>query len=195
MVAGKLDVHFSSLDPNWRTPEDVFTWWHRRYFFDVDAAATFDSRLVSAFFSPEGIDALTVRWGNYGNRFWINPPYGRTEKACGPGCERRTCLRRRHHLTKDKPGIERFVRKAATEAWADRLLVVALLPARTDTDWWHDYVMQAESIYFVNGRISFVGATGKREPAPFPNAFVVWNTQPQIPKLHSWDRAKELRAT
>lgn len=194
MSGNKLDVHFSSVDPNWRTPWEVYHWWAERYFFDVDAAAEEHSKLAQYFFSADGIDALTTRWGQHGSRFWINPPYGRTENACGPNCVKKSCERRGHHLDKEKPGIDRFIAKAATEAWDDHLLVVALIPARTDTDMWHKYVMRAESIHFVNGRIPFITPGGTGDPAPFPNAFVVFNDRPQTPTIHSWDYRKELAA-
>lgn len=86
-------------------------------------------------------DGLEQPW--HDKRCWLNPPYGRQ--------------------------IHKWVRKAA-ECKAE--VVVALLPARTDTTWWHRYVIgEAENIYFIWGRIKFVGA---KHSAPFPSAVVVW---------------------
>lgn len=48
--------------------------------------------------------------------------------------------------------------------------VVCLLPARTDTAWWHDYCMKGE-ITFIRGRLKFGGCSN---PAPFPSAIVVF---------------------
>lgn len=48
--------------------------------------------------------------------------------------------------------------------------VVCLLPARTDTTWWHDYCMRGK-IEFIRGRIKFGGA---KNSAPFPSAIVVF---------------------
>ena len=48
--------------------------------------------------------------------------------------------------------------------------VVCLLPARTDTRWWHDYCTQGE-ITFLKGRLKFSNAESN---APFPNAIVVF---------------------
>lgn len=48
--------------------------------------------------------------------------------------------------------------------------VVFLIPSRTDTRWWHDYVMQGE-IRFIKGRLKFGGA---KNSAPFPSAIVIF---------------------
>lgn len=74
-------------------------------------------------------------------RCWMNPPYGRE--------------------------IVDWVRKASFA----NTLVVGLLPARTDTAWWHEWVQGKAEIRFVRGRIKFVGA---KHSAPFPSAIVIW---------------------
>ena len=80
---------------------------------------------------------------------WMNPPYGRE--------------------------IRQWVKKAYESA-LDGATVVCLLPARTDTSWWHDYCMKGE-IRFVRGRLKFGNAS---ENAPFPSAVVVF--RPGIPE-------------
>jgi DNA N-6-adenine-methyltransferase (Dam). len=80
---------------------------------------------------------------------WMNPPYGRE--------------------------IRQWVKKAYESA-LDGATVVCLLPARTDTSWWHDYCMKGE-IRFVRGRLKFGDAS---ENAPFPSAVVVF--RPGIPE-------------
>lgn len=75
---------------------------------------------------------------------WMNPPYGRE--------------------------IGKWVEKAFESAKAGAT-VVCLLPARTDTAWWHTYVMEAFEIRFLRGRLRFVGAESS---APFPSAVVVF---------------------
>ena len=52
----------------------------------------------------------------------------------------------------------------------DADLVVCLLPARTDTAWWHDYCMKGE-VQFIRGRLKFGTA---RNAAPFPSALVIF---------------------
>jgi hypothetical protein len=81
-----------------------------------------------------------------GHTVFVNPPYGR--------------------------GIEEWIRKGYESAEADEnTKVVMLIPARTDTKYWHDYVMKAEYVYFIKGRLKF----GDSENcAPFPSAVVVF---------------------
>jgi len=86
-------------------------------------------------------DGLSQDWRGI---CWMNPPYGRQ--------------------------IEHWVAKAKASA-DDGAMVVCLLPSRTDTRWWHEYVMQAAKIYFIKGRLRFQGATNS---APFPSAIVVF---------------------
>ena len=86
-------------------------------------------------------DGLAQEWKG---RCWMNPPYG--------------------------PGIEKWVRKAYESAKAGAT-VVCLLPARTDTRWWHDYVLKG-SVTFVRGRLKFEGA---KWTAPFPCVVVVFS--------------------
>jgi hypothetical protein len=49
-------------------------------------------------------------------------------------------------------------------------IVVMLLPARTDTRWWHEWVMKGE-VRFIRGRLKFGGA---KNSAPFPSVIVVF---------------------
>jgi phage N-6-adenine-methyltransferase len=74
---------------------------------------------------------------------WMNPPYGR--------------------------GIGQWVKKAYDSSLLGAT-VVCLLPARTDTAWWHDYVIRGK-IEFIRGRLKFSGHVFN---APFPNAIVVF---------------------
>jgi phage N-6-adenine-methyltransferase len=76
---------------------------------------------------------------------WMNPPYGR--------------------------GIGAWVRKAYESALRGAT-VVCLLPARTDTAWWHDYIIpHASKIEFLRGRLKF---SGHKNSAPFPSAIIVF---------------------
>lgn len=77
-----------------------------------------------------------------GERVFVNPPYGR--------------------------GIGKWVEKAATCGAA---VVVALLPARTDTRWFHDFIYGKAEIRFVRGRLKF---GGHENSAPFPSMVAIW---------------------
>lgn len=58
------------------------------------------------------------------------------------------------------------------ESWENGAKVVCLVPARTDTQWWHDYAMKG-NIEFIKGRLKF---GGHKDSAPFPSAVVVFET-------------------
>ncbi len=79
---------------------------------------------------------------------WLNPPYG---KAIG-----------------------QWIAKAAQSAQAGAT-VVCLVPVRTDTKWWQGYVTPGAEVRFVPGRLTFGGAAN---PAPFPNAVVIFRPPP-----------------
>ena len=73
-------------------------------------------------------------------------------------------------------GIEAWIKKAYEESQDSNTKVVMLIPARTDTRYWHDYVMKAELVYFVKGRLKFGDSSNS---APFPSAVVVFNNLPE----------------
>ena len=103
-------------------------------------------------------DGLGLRWRG---TVYVNPPYGRA--------------------------IGHWIEKAFREAQAGET-VVLLIPSRTDTRYWHDYVMRASEIRFVRGRLRFGGATNS---APFPSAVVVFRPGCIGPPLVSAMSAKE----
>ena len=85
-------------------------------------------------------DGLTKKWDGI---CWMNPPYGKN--------------------------IGKWVRKAFESA-QDGATCVCLLPARTDTKWWHEYCMKGE-VRFIRGRLKFRNA---KHNAPFPSAIVIF---------------------
>ena len=74
---------------------------------------------------------------------WMNPPYGRE--------------------------IIHWMRKAYESSLCGAT-VVCLVPARTDTKWWHEYAMKGD-IEFIKGRLKFGGC---KNPAPFPSMVVIF---------------------
>lgn len=86
-------------------------------------------------------DGLSQQWRGV---CWMNPPYGRT--------------------------IGDWMRKAY-ESSLDGATVVCLVPARTDTRWWHEYASRGE-VRFIRGRLKFGDA---KTSAPFPSAVVVFH--------------------
>jgi site-specific DNA-methyltransferase (adenine-specific) len=68
------------------------------------------------------------------------------------------------------------VKKSYEESTQNNTTVVMLIPSRTDTKYWHDYVMQANAIYFIKGRLKFTNGNDKQNSAPFPSALVVFDS-------------------
>ena len=136
-------VMFSSKSNEWATPQSFFDKLNNIFGpFTLDAAASADNYKVVNHFTQND-NALDKDWG--GHKVFLNPPYGRALKD--------------------------WVKKAYEEAQKDNTIVVMLIPARTDTQYWHDWVMKADEIRFVRGRIKFGDETNS---APFPSAVVVF---------------------
>jgi len=85
-------------------------------------------------------DGLSQKWDGV---CWMNPPYGRA--------------------------IKHWIKKAY-ESSLDGATVVCLIPSRTDTIYWHEYVMNGD-VTFIKGRLKFGDA---KNAAPFPSAVVVF---------------------
>lgn len=136
------NVLFSSKSNDWSTPQELFDALDKRFQFTLDVCASDKNAKVKRYFTRE-LDGLGQSWG--GERCWMNPPYGR---EIGP-----------------------WVEKARREGERGAL-VVGLLPARTDTAWFHEHVYRAATeIRFLKGRLKFEGAAAS---APFPSMIAVW---------------------
>ena len=149
MSGNNLDVHFSSRTDNWATPQSFFDRLNSEFNFTLDPCADEYNAKCAKYLTKED-DGLTKSWA--GERVFMNPPYGRV--------------------------IGDWVRKAYEESREIETLVVALIPSRTDTKYWHDYVMKAREIRFVKGRLKFGDG---RNSAPFPSAVVVFNGDNERP--------------
>jgi len=138
------EVMFSSKTCEWETPQAFFDALNDEFHFDLDVCATAENAKCPQYFTKEQ-DGLSQQWHG---RCWMNPPYGRE--------------------------IGKWVRRAYESAMTGGCqLVCCLLPARTDTAWWHDYCMNGE-IRFVRGRLKFGGS---RNSAPFPSAVVIFKKE------------------
>lgn len=169
---------FSSSSGEYGTPPDLFDALDQRFRFVLDPAATIKNAKCATFFTKED-DGLKQDWSRFESVF-LNPPYGEPEQPCRPNCRKKRCVKRGYHVTEYQPGIIDWMRKAwqesvkwRTEAGAKKCVVVCLVPARTDTAWWHDYAMKAEEIWFIRGRLSFE-SEGAMFTAPFPSAVIVF---------------------
>ena len=137
-------VMFSSKTGEWTTPQDFFDKLNWRFGpFDLDPCANCTTAKCANFFT-EADDGLAKDWGGFTS--FVNPPYGR--------------------------GIEAWIKKSYEESRKKDTRVVMLIPARTDTKYWHQYVMKADEVYFIKGRLKFGDSDNS---APFPSAVVVFD--------------------
>ena len=135
-------VHFSSETNEWSTPQDLFDRLNDKWHFELDVCATPGNAKCARYFTAAE-DGLSQPWAPY--MCWMNPPYGRA--------------------------IKHWVKKAYEEGLKGAT-VVCLIPSRTDTAYWHDYVMKATEIRFIRGRLKFGGS---KDSAPFPSAIVIFD--------------------
>ena len=133
---------FSSTTDLWATPQDFFDELNEEFEFTLDPCATPDNAKCAKFFTKEQ-DGLKQDWT--GERVFCNPPYGRA--------------------------IGAWVKKCHDEAQKGTL-VVMLIPARTDTSYFHDYIYHKAEIRFIRGRLKFGGAS---QGAPFPSMVVIYS--------------------
>ena len=137
-----MDVHYSSKTNEWSTPQDFFDELDKEFNFTLDPCATSENAKCTKYFTVED-DGLKQDWSN--DVVFMNPPYGRE--------------------------IKYWVQKAYEESLKGAT-VVCLIPARTDTAYWHDYIFgKADDIRFLRGRLKFGGS---KNPAPFPSAIIIY---------------------
>ena len=147
---------FSSATDMWATPQDFFDRLNAKFHFETDVCATNENAKCDHWFTPE-MDGLSRDWRGV---CWMNPPYGR--------------------------GIGAWIEKAFSSARENGATVVCLIPARTDTRWWHDYCVHGE-ITYIKGRLKFGDA---KDSAPFPSAVVVFKPAYAAPAPQSPSKAK-----
>ena len=134
------DLMFSSATDMWATPQNFFDKLDAFFRFELDVCATSENSKCRKYFT-ETDDGLKKDW--FGT-VWMNPPYGRE--------------------------IGKWVARAYAQSRVHGSTIVCLLPARTDTKWWHDYCVKGE-ITFIKGRLKFGDA---KNSAPFPSAVVIF---------------------
>lgn len=135
---------FSSEKQDWKTPYDKFLDWHKEFNFQCDPCTTSDNPLKLQYIYTKEINGLTHFWAK---RNFINPPYN-------------------DQLSWIKWGNAQIFDYKCVD------LNVYLLPARTDTKMFHEYIYNRPNveIRFLKGRLKFVGA---KSSAPFPSMLVI----------------------
>lgn len=143
------ETQASSKKDDWETPQELFDELNKKHNFTLDAAATDKNAKLPNYYTIED-DALTQKWEG---RVFVNPPYGRE--------------------------IKHWVKKAYEESLKQHNeKVVMLIPSRTDTIYWHDYIFgKAKEIDFLRGRLKFEVDGVASQPAPFPSAIITYEIE------------------
>lgn len=133
---------FSSKTDEWSTPQDLFDRLNEEFHFDLDVCAD-ETNHKCALYYDRNQDGLKMPWK--GHVVWCNPPYGRE--------------------------IGKWVHAAKQEHMENGTTIVMLLPARTDTKWFHDDILGKADIRFLRGRLKFGGS---KNSAPFPSMLAIF---------------------
>lgn len=136
------DVMFSSKKMDWSTPQKFFDELDNEFHFTLDPCAS-DENAKCEYYYTEEEDGLIQDWS--GETVFCNPPYGRE--------------------------LPKWIEKCFHEGQKENTTVVMLIPARTDTKAFHNYIYNKSEIRFVKGRLKF--GDGKNS-APFPSMIVIY---------------------
>ena len=138
------EVLFSSKTDQWSTPQKLFDELNEEFCFTLDPCADSSNHKCDIYFTKEE-NGLEKSWR--GHRVFCNPPYGKE--------------------------ISKWVKKCYEENIIHRNLIVMLVPARTDTKWFHKYIYKNKNaeIRFLRGRLKFGDS---KNSAPFPSMVVVF---------------------
>ena len=134
----------SSDRMDWETPQWFFEKLNNEFGFTLDAAASDANHKCDRYYTSEN-SGLEADWS--GNTVFCNPPYGRS--------------------------ISDWVRKCSNEASKPGTTVVLLIPARTDTRYFQNFILNRSEIRFVPGRLRFETGGVPGDAAPFPSMVVI----------------------
>ena len=130
----------SSNTVEWATPQAFFDELDKEFHFTLDPCCTHLNAKCEKHYTKDD-DGLSKDWS--GETVFCNPPYGRE--------------------------IAEWVKKCDRES-NNGATIVLLIPARTDTAYFHDYIYGKHEIRFIRGRLYFNDGVGR---APFPSMVVV----------------------
>ena len=124
------------------TPKYLFDRISSIFNFSLDVCALPENAKCESYYTPKD-DGLSKPWRG---GVWCNPPYGRE--------------------------ISSWVKKAYEESQKEyNSFVLMLLPARTDTKWWWDWVQGKATLFFIKGRVKF---GDHNVGAPFPSVLALY---------------------
>lgn len=137
-------VLFSSNTDEYETPQELFNELDNEFNFNLDPCSTVENRKCSTHYTKED-NGLTKDWGGYS--VFCNPPYS---------------------------NIKEWAKKCYEESLKPNTKIVLLVPSRTDTKWFHEYVYGKAELRFIKGRLKFGESKGS---APFPSMIAIFETK------------------
>lgn len=132
---------FTSSSDEWETPSEVYTKLNERFRFTLDPCSTKENHLCDKYYTKEE-NGLCKSWK--GETVFVNPPYSE---------------------------IKQWVEKCCKEYETNGTTVVMLIPSRTDTRYFHNYIYHKAEIEFIKGRLHF---SNSKNSAPFPSMIVIY---------------------
>lgn len=133
----------SSNSIEWRTPKKLFDELNSEFHFTLDPCSNDENCKCTKHYTIKD-NGLVQDW--QGETVFCNPPYGRKDTAL-------------------------WVKKCYEESRKPNTKVVMLIPSRTDTKWFHEYIYHKAEIRFIMGRLKF---NDGKDSAPFPSMIVVF---------------------
>lgn len=149
-------VLVSTGKDDWETPKKFFEELDKEFHFTLDPCSSDKNAKCKKHYTIEE-DGLSKDW--CGETVFCNPPYSK------------------------RGGQDKWIKKCYEESKKENTVVVALIPARTDTNRFHDFIWNgnAKEVRFLKGRICFeidgnpiLDKNGNPIPAPFPSMIVIW---------------------
>lgn len=153
------EILISSGKDDWETPKVFYQQLDEEFHFTLDPCCSHkNAKCIKHYTSRE--NGLNMDCG--GETVFCNPPYSVKGKQ------------------------DAWIRKCYEESKKPNTVVVALIPARTDTERFHEYIWngRASEVRFIKGRLCFeidgkpiLDKKGRPTPAPFPSMIVIWRNK------------------
>lgn len=138
------DGRWHSRGSDWSTPQELFNTYDYRFHFTLDVCASDWNAKCKRYFTEKD-DGLKQDWGK--NICWMNPPYGKV--------------------------LYEWMRKAY-ESYQNGATVCCLVPAATDSKWFHEFVLGTAEIAYLRGRPRFVTPEGTWQQTFSPSMIVIF---------------------
>lgn len=153
---------FDSVKQDWATHWDFFNPLNEEFNFSIDVAADYQNKKVERFYCADN-DGLKMNWEN--EIIWCNPPYGRN--------------------------VPEWLKKGKEAAEKHNTTSVFLIPARTNTTWFHTICLKASEVRFVKGRPKFYNYASEDKEAthglPVPLCLVIFRPNTVSCKIGTYD--------